>query len=206
MDCASGPDGPPSAGMMPTDLVLSTLLEGPNTLPSPTVLRMANIPIDYRAHSHRLAVATRHRRGSHTLPQRPSVHATPTTPAGFGGFNGRLLLRRAAAFPLWQEGRLQQVTFGAFSGFTRVAACTFAHWTYSSCSGGFSRTVTRIDCSGGYRGVPTTPRAGLSPVGLRDPEVSYLCLSIRSSDSSFVSHCHPKKVDAERIFPAAHAP
>ena len=53
----------------------------------------------------RLAVATRHRRGSHTLPQRPSVHATPTTPAGFDGFNGRLLLRRAAAFPLWQEGR-----------------------------------------------------------------------------------------------------
>jgi hypothetical protein len=34
---------------------------------------------------------------------------------------------------------------------------------------GFSRTIARLDCSSGYRGVPTTPRTGLPPAGFRDP-------------------------------------
>ncbi len=36
-------------------------------------------------------------------------------------------------------------------------------------SGGFGREITRLGRSSGYRGVPTTPRTGLSPAGLRDP-------------------------------------
>ena len=58
-----------------------------------------------------LVAATHHRHGSHTLPQRPSAHADPTTPAGEGGFFGRLLPHPPTAFPLWQESRLQRLNF-----------------------------------------------------------------------------------------------
>ena len=114
-------------------------------------------------------VATRHRRGSLTLPRSPCAHAAPTAPAGDGGFGGRLLPHHPAAFPFWQEGRLQRDTFEAFSGFTRVAACALASPALPDISGGFSRAVARFDCSVGYRGVSTIPRAGLSPAGDRDP-------------------------------------
>jgi hypothetical protein len=50
--------------------------------------------------SLRLVAATHHRHGSPTLPQRPYAHAGPTTPAGEGGFSGRLLFRPPTAFPL----------------------------------------------------------------------------------------------------------
>jgi hypothetical protein len=78
----------------------------------------------------RLTAATRHRRGSLTLPQRPCAHAVPTTPAGEDGFSDRLLPRPPAAFPLWQEGRLQRETIQACSGFTRVTACALAPWLH----------------------------------------------------------------------------
>ena len=57
------------------------------------------------------------RHGSRTLPQRPSAHADFTTPAGRGGFSGRLLPRPPTAFPLREEGRRQRETIGACSKF-----------------------------------------------------------------------------------------
>ena len=116
-----------------------------------------------------LGVATPDRHGSLTLPRSPCAHAASTAPDGDGGFGGRLLPHRPAAFPFWQEGRLQRDTFEAFSGFTRVAACALASPALPDISGGFSRAVARFDCSVGYRGVSTIPRAGLSPAGDRDP-------------------------------------
>ena len=139
-----------------------------------------------------LEVATFHRRGSLTLPRSPCAHAAPTTPAGDDELCGRLLPHHPAAFPIWQEGRLQQGTFEACSGFTRVAACTLVYLAIPGVSGGFSRTVTRIDCSGDYRGVPTTPRAGLPPAGDRDPGGHRAIRSVHF-DPPFVTHCHPSR-------------
>lgn len=116
-----------------------------------------------------LGGATPHRRGSLTLPRSPCVHAAPTAPDGDVGINGRLLTHHPAAFPFWQEGRLQRDTFEAFSGFTHIAACTLASPAWPDISGGFSRAVTHVDCSVSYRGVSTTPRTGPSPAGDRDP-------------------------------------
>jgi hypothetical protein len=68
----------------------------------------------------------RHRRGSRTLPPRPCAHADSNTPAGEDGISGRLLHRPTTAFPLFQEGRLQQDTIEACSEFTRfgLRTCT----------------------------------------------------------------------------------
>jgi len=121
-----------------------------------------------------LVDTTHHRRGSLTLPRWPSRLAAPTTSAGSDGFSDRLLPRRPAAAPVATEGRRQQGTFEACSGFTRIAAGRFA-------PGGFSRPVTQSDCSTRYRGEPTTPRAGLPPAGHRDPE-GLLCPTQLTSD------------------------
>ena len=117
----------------------------------------------------RLMAANHHRHGSRTLPQRPSAHADPTTPAGESGFFGRLLPRPPTAFPLWQEGRLQRETIEACSGFTCFSACAFAPWLPKDFPRGFSRTIARARLLQWLPGVPTIPRAGLAPAGLRDP-------------------------------------
>ena len=89
-------------------------------------LRLPRRPETDRFRSPRLMVATHHRHGSHTLPQRPCAHADSTTPAGEGGFFGRLLPHPPTAFPFCQEGRLQRETIEAFSEFTRsgLHTCT----------------------------------------------------------------------------------
>jgi hypothetical protein len=89
-------------------------------------LRLPRRPETDRFRSPRLVGAPHHRRGSRTLPRRPCAHADSNTPAGEGGFSGRLLHRPPTAFPLFQEGRLQQVTIEACSEFTRfgLRTCT----------------------------------------------------------------------------------
>jgi len=89
-------------------------------------LRLPHRPEADHLRSPRLVAATHHLCGSHTLPQRPSAHADPTTPAGEDGFSGRLLPRPPTAFPLWQEGRHQRETIEAYSGFMCFSACAFA--------------------------------------------------------------------------------
>src|SRR4029077_1419207 len=78
-------------------------------------LRLPRRPETDHSRSPQLTVATRHRHGSRTLPQRPCAHADSTTPAEEGGFSGRLLPRPPTAFPLWQEGRLQRLNFRGLS-------------------------------------------------------------------------------------------
>lgn len=89
-------------------------------------LRLPRRPEADHFRSPRSVVATHRRHGSRTLPQRPYAHADSNTPAGEGGFSGRLLPRPPTAFPLCQEGRLQQETIEACSEFTRfgLRTCT----------------------------------------------------------------------------------
>src|SRR5215210_3063146 len=106
-----------------------------------------------------LVAATHHRHGSHTLPQRPSAHADPTTPAGEDGFFGRLLPRPPTAFPLWQEGRLQRETIEACSGFTCFSACAICtsvapRISPEASAGG----LLELGCSSGYRANRQFPR------------------------------------------------
>ena len=107
-----------------------------------------------------LVAATHHRHGSHTLPQRPSAHADPTTPAGEDELSGRLLPRPPTAFPLWQEGRLQRETIEACSGFTCFSACAFAPRFHR----GLPRRLQPDDCSGSAAPV-ATGRTDNSPDG-----------------------------------------
>ena len=60
---------------------------------------------------------------------------------------------------------------------------------YPGCSEGFSRILDCIDCSGGYRGAPTIPRAGLPPAGHRDPEDSLCLVTLAQNEPPFVTHC-----------------
>src|SRR5215207_4256806 len=106
-----------------------------------------------------LVAATHHRHGSHTLPQRPSAHADPTTPAGEDELSGRLLTRPPTAFPLWQEGRLQRETIEACSGFTRTFRPAHLHLGCAEdFSGGFSRSIARTRLLQWLPGEPTIPR------------------------------------------------
>ena len=141
----------------------------------------------------RLVAATHHRHGSRTLPRKPCAHADPTTPAGENGLCGRLLPRPPTAFPLWQEGRLQRVTIEACSGFTFISACALAPWLRQGFPRRLQWAISHLNCSSGYRGVSTIPRAGLSPAGLRDP--GGLPVNFNSSAHvrpPFVPHCHVK--------------
>jgi hypothetical protein len=141
--------------------------------------------------------ATHHRYGSHTLPRRPCAHADPTTPAGENGLLGRLLPRPPTAFPLWKEGRLQRETIEACSGFTCLSACALAPWLHQGFPRRLQWAITRLNCSSGYRGVSTIPRAGLSPAGLRDPEgltvnsTSQLTSDLLSCRTSTLIQRHP---------------
>ena len=98
-----------------------------------------------------------------------AAHADPTTPAGEGGFSGRLLPRPPTAFPFWQEGRLQRETIEACSGFNFLSACALAPWLRQ----GLPRRLQPGDLSPRLLqwlpGEPTIPRTGLAPAGLRDP-------------------------------------
>jgi hypothetical protein len=134
--------------------------------------------------------ATHHRHGSRTLPQRPCAHADPTTPAGEGELSGRLLPRPPTAFPLRQEGRLQQRTFEACSGFIFLSACALAPWLHQGLPRRLQWTISRLNCSSGYPGEPTIPRTGLTPAGLRDPGgLAVNCNFSAHGKPPFVPHC-----------------
>ena len=110
---------------------------------------------------------------SHVASKTLSAHADPTTPAGETGFFGRLLPRSPAAFPLWQEGRLQQETIGACSGFTRafgLRICTsVAPRTSPEASAG---RLLELGYSSGYRANRQFPGRDLHPLAFETQEVS----------------------------------
>src|SRR3954453_3157367 len=116
--------------------------------------------------------ATHHRHGSRTLPQRPCAHADPTTPAGEDELSGRLLPRPPTAFPLWQEGRLQQETIEACSGFIFLSACALAPWLLQGLPRRLQWTISRLNCSSGYRANRQFPGRDLHPLAFETQEVS----------------------------------
>ena len=128
---------------------------------------------------------------SHVASKTLSAHADPTTPAGEGGFFGRLLPHSPTAFPLWQEGRLQRETIEACSGFTCFSACALAPWFRQ----GFPRRLQPDDLSNSAAPV-ATGRIDNSPDGtctrwpLR-PRRSLRNLTSAHVRPPFVSHCHP---------------
>src|ERR1700759_5090118 len=95
----------------------------------------------------RVVVATHHRHGSRTLPQRPCTHADPTTPAGEDGVSDRLLPHPPTAFPLWQEGRLQRLNFRGLPEFIYFRPAHLHLGFAKDFPGGFSREISRLDCS-----------------------------------------------------------
>ena len=101
---------------------------------------------------------------SHVASKTLCAHADLTTPAGEDGFFGRLLPRPPTAFPLWQEGRLQRTNF---RGLLKVHAFRPAH-LHLGCTKefprGFSRTITRLDCSSGYRANRQFPGRDFHPL------------------------------------------
>ena len=142
--------------------------------------------------------ATHHRHGSRTLPRRPSAHADSTTPAGEDGLFGRLLPHPPTAFPLWQEGRLQQETFEACSEFMFFSACAFA----PRLRRGLLRRLQPDDCSSSAAPVatgrtdnspdgtctrwPSRPRRSLCNLVLSSHQASFrVALPVTSSAGAF---------------------
>ncbi len=64
--------------------------------------------------------------------------------------------------------------------------------------GGSSRAISHLACSSGYRGVPTIPRTGLSPAGLRDPGGLSLNFSAQRQ-TSFRAALPPKGTKPARL-------
>jgi hypothetical protein len=124
-----------------------------------------------------------HRHGSRTLPQRPCAHADPTTPAGEDELSGRLLPRPPTAFPFWQEGRLQRETIEACSGFNFLSACALAPWLHQGLPRRLQWTISRLNCSSGYRANRQFPGRDLHPLAFETQEVSPLT-DISSHQSS----------------------
>jgi hypothetical protein len=146
-------------------------------------LRLPQRPGADHFRSPRSVVATHRRRGSRTLPQRPCAHADSNTPAEESGFFGRLLPRPPTAFPLCQEGRLQQGTIGAFSEFTRfgLRICTLvAPGTSPEASAGRLLASTAPVATGAYRQLPGRDS---HPLAFETQEVSLLQLN--SQKTSF---------------------
>ena len=131
----------------------------------------------------RSMVATHRRHGSRTLPRTPCAHADSNTPAGQGGFSGRLLPHPTTAFPLCQEGRLQQATIEACSEFTRfgLRTCTLvAPGTSPEASAGRLLDSTAPVATEAYRQLPGRdlhPRVfetqEVSSTQLRSPQTSF---------------------------------
>ena len=153
-------------------------------------LRLPRRPKTDHFRSPQLMVAIHHRHGSHTLPQRPCAHADSTTPAGEGGFSGRLLLHPPTAFPLWQESRLQRLNF---RGLFRVhvpfglRTCTLVSpRTSPEASAGRSLASTAPVATGRTDNSPdgTCTRWPLRP---RRPLRDLTSTHVRPP---FVSHCH----------------
>ena len=130
---------------------------------------------------------------SHVASKTLSAHADPTTPAGKDGFFGRLLPRPPAAFPLWQEGRLQRETIEACSGFMCFSACAFAPRLHR----GLPRRLQPDDYSSSAAPV-ATGRTDNSPGGTSTrwpsrPRRSFRNLSSAHVKPPSVSHCQASR-------------
>src|SRR5262249_23302742 len=148
--CPAGPNGT----MRPSN--------APRCLPVPAELR----------------VATPRSGGSPVLRHALCRRATPITPVSDPAVIGRLLLRDPAAFPVFEAGRRSQHHFRGLLGLHTCCGPSARRPTHG---GPMSRELQRFGCPprrlGSYRGVPTTPRAGLSPA--RDTAPSHGALEKR---------------------------
>jgi hypothetical protein len=153
-------------------------------------LRLPRRPEADRFRSPRSVVATHRRRGSRTLPQRPSAHADSNTPAGLGGFSGRLLLHPATAFPRFQVG---SAPASYYRGLLRVHSrcglriCTLvAPGSSPEASAGQLLTSTAPVATGVYRQLPgrdSHPRAfETQEVSLHPTQLTTDLLSCRTEN------------------------
>ena len=76
------------------------------------------------------------------------------------------------AFPLWQEGRLQRETIEACSGFSFISACVLAPWLRQGLLRRLQWTISRLNCSSGYRANRQFPGRDLHPRAFETQEVS----------------------------------
>ena len=140
--------------------------------------------------------ATHHRHGSRTLPQRPSAHADPTTPAGENGFFGRLLPRPRRPSPYGRR-------VGSSEKLSRPAqgsrAFRPAH-LHLGCTEDFSRGFSGRSLAS--TAPVATGRTDNSPGGTFTRWPSRPRRSLRNLNSAHVrppsvSHCQPKGVLGE---------
>jgi len=106
--------------------------------------------------------------GPPVLRRALSLRATPTTPASHSEARRLYGFRVQRPSPRYSRVGTRDCSFGACSGFTRVAARRFAGPPYESCCpGGLTTPVTRKPPTRSYEAVPPTASAGLSPARTR---------------------------------------
>jgi hypothetical protein len=151
----------------------------PGSLPSPPVLLSGGSkrycgplrPPALLPPECKVRTATPRSTGSPALRRALCRRATPTTPVSDPALMGRLLLRDPAAFPVRMAGRRSQRPFRGLLGLHSRCGPSTRRPTHG---GPWSRELQRFGypprCLGSYRGVPTTPRAGLSPASDTAPQ------------------------------------